>query len=119
MRLTLLLAFTFLLFGSVPGMAAVYQVGPGRQYTQLTSVAGLLNPGDVVEVDGNATYNPVTFTRAGTASLPILIRGIRVNGIRPRIHGSDTNGYTVFLRSVVGQTTAQVGFYPFEGFEIS
>lgn len=36
--------------------AATYQVGPGKAYANLGAVAGLLNPGDIVEVDGNATY---------------------------------------------------------------
>ena len=36
--------------------AATYRVGPGRTYTKHRSVVCLLNPGDVVEVDGNATY---------------------------------------------------------------
>ena len=47
--------------------AATFQVGPGKPYANLQAVAGLLNPGDRVEVDGNATYmGDVVFTRPGT-----------------------------------------------------
>lgn len=35
--------------------AAVYRVGPGRAYTTLQQVVDLLNPGDMVPVDGDAT----------------------------------------------------------------
>src|SRR5687767_8286967 len=88
---------------SSAALALTYQVGPSRYHTQLTDVAGLLNPGDVVEVDGNATYGPVTFSRPGSAAQPIVIRGLRVNGNRPIISGSDALGYTMHLRSNVTQ----------------
>jgi hypothetical protein len=68
--------------------AITYQVGPGRTYTTLQAVAPLLNPGDLVEVDGNATYpGDLIFTRPGTVVNKITIRGIRVNGLRPIISG--------------------------------
>ncbi len=67
--------------------SATYRVGPNKQYTQLTQVANLLQPGDIVEVDGNATYQPVSFNQSGTASKPIVIRGVRINGNRPVISG--------------------------------
>ena len=61
-----------------PTLAATLQVGPGRTYTSLQQVVEIVNPGDVVEVDGNVTYaGGVTFTRAGTAAQPITIRGLR------------------------------------------
>ena len=48
--------------------AVTYQVGPTRAFTKLQDVAPLLNPGDLVEVDGNATYpGDLIFTRSGTA----------------------------------------------------
>ena len=43
--------------------AITYQVGPSRTYKKLQDVATLLAPGDLVEVDGNATALAV-----GTAS---------------------------------------------------
>jgi hypothetical protein len=39
-----------------------YQVGPTRTYTTLQAVAPLLNPGDLVEVDGNVTYPVALFS---------------------------------------------------------
>jgi hypothetical protein len=86
----------------------VYKVGPSRQYTNLKQVASLLEPGDIVEVDGNATYSGgVKFTKDGTASNKIRIRGIRVNGERPVLSGG-TN--TVELNG---------NHYVFEGFDVT
>lgn len=87
-------------------VGVVYKVGPGRQYTNLGQVANLLQPGDVVEVDGNATYPSVLFTKPGTAASKITIRGIRVNGKRPVLSGG-TN--TVEF---------QGNNYVFEGFDV-
>jgi hypothetical protein len=74
--------------------AAIYTVGPaGRQYTQLSvlfdSVA--LSPGDIVLVDGNATYRGgivVGDDDGGIASNPVVIRWDRIAGqTRPRLSG--------------------------------
>lgn len=67
-----------------------FQVGPGRTYTELTQVADLLRAGDTVEVDGDHSYAPVEFERAGLPGLPITIRGLRINGQRPTIIGGTT-----------------------------
>jgi len=68
--------------------AVTYQVGPTRTFHTLQDVAGLLNPGDLVEVDGNATYpGNIILTRPGTVVNKITIRGIRVNGLRPILSG--------------------------------
>src|SRR5262245_1302438 len=84
-------AFVFALLLSLAAdfaRATVYQVGPTRTYTTLQSVANRLAPGDVVEVDGDATYpGGVTFDKDGTAGNPITIRGLRVNGNRPIVSG--------------------------------
>ena len=56
---------------ALPAHGTLYQVGPtrGAARDQLTDVVNLLNPGDVVEVDGSAAgappnnYNAVKFTR--------------------------------------------------------
>jgi hypothetical protein len=47
--------------------ADVYQVGSGRPYAQLQDVLDdvTLQPGDVVEVDGNQTYVPVQWDEGG------------------------------------------------------
>lgn len=100
---------------SLQAPAAVYHVGPAQSYTQLTQVAGLLNPGDTVLVDGNATYQSVEFTRAGAAGAPIVIRGIRINGSRPIISGG-TN--TVAFTSPWPYESG-ADHYVFEGFEVA
>ncbi|AKT41002.1 hypothetical protein [Chondromyces crocatus] len=85
-----------------------YQVGPSRQYKKLADVANLLQPGDIVQVDGNATYaGNIRFSRHGTASQKITIRGVRVNGKRPVLSGG-TN--TVELAG---------NHYVFEGFDVT
>lgn len=74
--------------------AATYTVGPsGRQYTQLTSLFSAvdLQPGDVVLVDGNATYSGgvvVGSNDAGTAANPVIVRWTRAAGqTRPLLSG--------------------------------
>jgi MYXO-CTERM domain-containing protein len=77
-----------LTLSAAPALAATYQVGPGKQYANLGAVAGLLAPGDVVEVEGDATYpGDVVFDTPGTAAKKITIKGIRKNGKRPVISG--------------------------------
>ena len=98
-------------------LAATLQVGPGRTYTSLQQVVGLVNPGDVVEVDGNFTYpGGVTFTRAGEAAKPITIRGIRVSGNRPVLSGG-TN--TVAFTTPWPYTGPGADHYVFEGFDVT
>ena len=66
----------------------LYQVGPTRPFQTLQAVEDLLAPGDVVEVDGNVTYpGGVLLQNHGSAAEKITIRGLRVNGNRPRISG--------------------------------
>ena len=87
---------TFRLVGLLAACAALasqgatYQVGPTRGFTQLSQVAGLLNPGDVVEVDGNATYNRVTLSRSGSQATPITLRGMAQGANRPIVTGGGT-----------------------------
>jgi hypothetical protein len=98
--------------------AATYLVGPGRPYANLQAVADFLNPGDVVEVDGNATYpGGVVFERPGTAEAKIVIRGIRVAGNRPVLSGG-TNTVT-FATPDPDQPEEGASHYVFEGFEIT
>lgn len=67
--------------------ADVYQVGPGRDYRQLTELPSL-SPGDVIELDGDATYDgDVELYDNGSAAQPIVIRGVTVNDARPVISG--------------------------------
>ena len=69
--------------------ADVYQVGPPRPYTQLQQVldAVVLQPGDVVEVDGGHTYASVNWDEGGAPGNPVTLRGLRVNGQRPVLSG--------------------------------
>jgi len=74
--------------------AATLQVGPGKTYASLQEVVDLVNPGDVVEVDGDHTYpGGVIFERPGLPGSPITIRGISINGNRPILSGG-TNTIT-------------------------
>ena len=89
--------------------AETYRVGPDRPYKDLGAVAGLRAPGDLVEVDGNATYPPVLFTHAGTTERPIVVwRGRRLGGKRPVSRGGKN---TVDFRLS--------NYMVFEGFEVT
>jgi len=88
--------------------AVTYAVGPGRALCDLQSVARLLQPGDVVLVDGDATYpGDLILRNDGTSEKKITIRGRRVGGKRPILAG--------------GRTTIEVrgNHYQIEGFEIT
>jgi len=67
--------------------ATTYQVGPSKPFHQISEIAGQLQPGDIVEVDGDATYSSVSLSKNGTAQSKITIRGISRNGKRPTIQG--------------------------------
>ena len=97
--------------------AATYHVQPGGTYPTLQAVVGILAEGDVVEVEGDATYpGDVTFTRPGKADAKITIRGIRVNGRRPVISGG-TN--TVAFTTPWPYSGPGADHYVFEGFEVT
>ncbi|HEY0883018.1 MAG TPA: hypothetical protein VGD87_15865, partial [Archangium sp.] len=86
---------------SMLSMGATIQVGPSRAVTQLSALnQSMVNPGDVIEVDGDATYSAVRWTRSGTEALPIRIVGMRVNGNRPRVMGG-TNTFEVEANHVI------------------
>ena len=87
-------AAVFSVAGLVAGLggsaaASTYRVGLGETYRELTLLPPLV-PGDIVEVVGGFTYQPVKFEADGTAAQPIIIRGLR-NGIgrRPLIANGD------------------------------
>jgi hypothetical protein len=110
----------FVVLVVAPGIvhATTYQVGPGRLYTTLQAVAGFLNPGDLVEVDGDVTYpGGVVFSRPGNLEQPITIHGLRVNGNRPIISGA-TNTVT-FATPDVDDPANGANHYVFEGFELT
>ncbi len=106
----------FLLLAGAAG-AATYRVGPGQPYATLQQVAGLLDPGDLVEVNGNATYpGDIVFSRPGSPAQPIVIRGIRVNGHRPVLSGG-TN--TISFTTPWPYSGPGADHYILEGFEIT
>jgi len=87
--------------------ATTYEVGPTKTHKQITEVTAMLKPGDVVEVQGDATYAPIELENAGTEAQPITLRGVRVNGKRPVIKGGE---HTVLITG---------DHHVIEGFEIT
>src|SRR4051812_24728121 len=70
--------------------AETIQVGPTRAKKKLQDIQTTVKPGDVVELDGDATYPGGVFFKedqGGTAEKKITIKGIKVNGKRPLITG--------------------------------
>jgi len=101
------------LCAALPVHATTYQVGPTRTYHTLNALFAAVAVGadDVVEVDGNATYPGgvvVPEEAGGSDGHPLVIRGVRVNGLRPVISGG---GNTVEFR--------QSDHLVFEGFEVT
>ena len=95
--------------------ATVYQVGPTETYPNLFSVAPLLGPGDVVQVDGDVTYaGGVVFSNNGAAGNPITIQGIPINGKRPVL--AQTTGFNGTGGAVASFTGSH---YVMEGFDIT
>lgn len=97
-----------MVFTASEAAAAVYQVGPTRQYTELGQVTNLLAPGDTVEVDGDATYpGGVRFEVNGSPAQKVKIVGIPINGKRPVLSGG-------------GNTIEAAGdHYEFSGLELT
>jgi len=79
------------------GRAAVYEVGPGKAFSGLQEVAGLLHAGDVVKVEGGVTYRGgVTLEAGGAAGKGVIsVVGMRVNGARPVLSGVMEKGEAV------------------------
>jgi hypothetical protein len=63
-----------------------YHVGTGQPIPTIAALPPL-KPGDIVEVNGDATYGPITLSTPGTDTAKITFRGVRVNGKRPVISG--------------------------------
>ncbi len=70
--------------------AATHQVGPSRTIKTLQGLP-VLRAGDVIELDGDATYPAYSAQTAGAAGNPITLRGVRVAGKRPVISGGANN----------------------------
>jgi hypothetical protein len=96
----------------VGGVAAVFEVVtqgavlankavPSTAYPTLAALLPSLKPGDVVDVlplTSGAAYGPIKFKTPGTAAQPIILRGVRVNGVLPQIKGysNDVGGALKF-----------------------
>ncbi|TJY40634.1 hypothetical protein E5161_15865 [Cohnella pontilimi] len=64
----------------------VFSVGPTHKFKKVQDVVALLQPGDVVEVDGDTVYPAPIFmdvNNSGTKAQPITIKGVSANGNRP------------------------------------
>ena len=107
-----LLGIALILLVTSSAHATSYRVGPARTYVTLAALfnAVAVQPGDVIEVDGDATYGNVTIpsSASGTTGNPVTIRGIRINGKRPHISGGTNT--VQFERS---------DHVVFEGFEVT
>lgn len=71
---------------STQGGRKVYRVGPKQKFKKVQDVVALLQPGDKVLVDGDATYPAPIFIPAelaGTKEKPITIEGLTKNGKKP------------------------------------
>ena len=90
---------------SSTSIAATYLVGPGKTYAKLQDVADLLNPGDIVNVDGNATYPAnVYIEQSGTVDKWITINGMQPpDGTRPVITGTGSYGINISADYIVLQ----------------
>ena len=89
-----------LLLASATAHATTYQVGPTRTMTQIGQAMAAAGPGDMIAVDGNATYSAVRWTKSGTAAQPIQIVGLAAAQVRPKIQGG-TNTVEVEANYVV------------------
>ena len=114
MHLPRLLSASFLLLLPLPLLAATYTVGPsGRDYTQLSALVDDvdLEPGDVVLVDGDATYGGDIIVRGsdrGAPGNPVTFRWDRsVGSTRPVLQGGS---HTIKFQ--------QSNHVVFEGFDV-
>ena len=92
---------------SFPAAAKTLKVGPSQPIKTLAAAASMVAPGDLVEVDGDATYGAALFDVPGAAGNPITIRGLTINGKRPVISGGTNT------------IEAQGDHYVFENFELT
>lgn len=115
LRLRTGLSLAVFLLAPGSALAATYEVGPGKQYAKIQDVLSKLAPGDVVEVQGDHTYPGDLMFReehSGTKDAPVTVRGIRVNGKRPKIMGVGSEQWHNFIVQFSAHN------FVFEGFEI-
>ncbi|AEI36667.1 right-handed parallel beta-helix repeat-containing protein [Francisella salina] len=96
MRKVIIFFFFYLSISTV--IAATYNVGPTKEYKILQDVAKLLQPGDIVYVEGNAEYpGSVKFENHGTKVKPIRIIGVKVAGQKPVIKSETKDVVVTFF----------------------
>ena len=95
-----------------PGQQAVLLVGADKAYPNLQMISKLVQPGDLVLVDGDQEYPAmIDFQTHGTPAQPITIKGVKINGKMPKIYGVDTPSRNAV--EFYGDN------YVFDGFEIA
>lgn len=95
--------------------AKTLEVGPGKPYPSVQDTLKLIQPGDVVEVQGDHTYAGDVWFReaqAGKPGAPVTVRGVKVNGKRPVLKGVGTQQYHDMV------VLLNASHFVFEGFEI-
>lgn len=103
-----------LLWASSAG-ATTLSVGPGAKYSTIQDAWNVVQPGDVIEVQGGQTYTGTFLLdsgHSGTAAAPITLRGMPVNGQRPILKGIGPGQYdnmVVYLNA---------NYFVMESFEI-
>ena len=96
MRLSMWSSLIVVLLAARSAHAETLKVGPAAAYTKIDDAMAVAKPGDVVEVEGDHTYPGTIMFRpeqSGTATAPITVRGILVNGHRPILTGIGAGQY--------------------------
>ena len=83
------------------GIRNVYHIGPNRNYKKIQDVLSKLKAGDTIQVDGDTTYPGGIFfnTASGTAANPITLKGVTINGNKPKIKSLNARHILYFNRS--------------------
>ena len=90
---------------------SVYSVGPTHKFKKVQDVVALLEPGDIVEVDGGSVYPSPIFIDAklaGTKDKPITIKGLTLNGEKPVLK----------TRNAANMVEVSADNYVFDNFEV-
>jgi hypothetical protein len=102
-----------LLVGASHALAATYQVGPGKPHAGLNQLFAAidLEPGDVIELDGGEIYAGGVIWPAsdgGAPGVPVVLRGIPRDGLRPILRGG-TNTLEIRANHVVLESIELTG----------
>lgn len=95
--------------------AATLTVGNGATYATIASAMANVQPGDVVEVRGDQSYQgTITFRPeyGGEPNRPVTVRGVPVNGHLPILQGVGTGQWDSMV------VLLNASHFVFEGFEV-